>query len=81
MDGQIFRDTEDALERGEIVRENTEQMLAEVEQKIIEQLDALRRTVTDRKSADTATCEAAFLKHLVDRRNVLLRMRMGRMKL
>lgn len=81
MNDQIYADAETAVGCGAIERISTEQMLSEVEDRIIEQLDALRQTVIERKSEDTASCEAAFLKNLVCRRNTLLRMHRGRLKL
>ena len=81
MNDQISADAETAMGGGTIECASTEQMLSEVEDRIIEQLDALRRTVIERKSEDTASCEAAFLKILVSRRNTLLRMHRGRLKL
>ena len=81
MNERISANAENATRSNAIERESTEQMLGEVEDRILEQLDALRRTVIDRKSTDTAACEAEFLTHLVRRRNTLLRMHAGRVKL
>lgn len=53
--------------------ETPEEMLNEVEQRILEEIREMERTIIDRKSADAASVQAAFLGRLVSRRNVLLR--------
>ena len=60
-------------QRTGIETETPEEMLNEVERRILEELREIERTIIDRKSTDTASVQAAFLGRLVSRRNVLLR--------
>lgn len=59
--------------RAEVEVERPEDMLNEVEARILKELKEIERTVIDRGSPDTACCQLAFLGRLMSRRDTLLR--------
>ena len=58
--------------KNELEIQRPEEMLREVEGQILKELREIERTVNDRRSADTASCQAAYLGRLMRRRNLLL---------
>lgn len=58
--------------------ESPEAMLTRVEEQILTELTDIARAVTDRRGGDITDCKVAFLRHLMSRRNTLLRRMVGR---